>query len=503
MKWWQSKWFKFPVCVLGILVVLATVLWVAGNAWLDKNKKRLIAELAQTVEEKYFTQIQIGDLHLSWTADFPHLSLVIENVDAKGPLFKQHGHKFFTASEIFLAIQPSQLLLGKIVFSKTSISNGNIFIYTDSTGLSNLSFFKSKKAKAKDQKKPLAIPEELYIKNFEITIDDRKQEKLFSFLIQKLDAKSKNNGDTTVVKINKSILVKNFSFNTPRGSFLKNHTLETKINLRMSNANGSLVWDNAPFKISGTPFDISGKFVFTDSPWFALRINAEAVAYPFAQSLLLPHISKAMNMVKLSAPVATQTTIEGSLKGKGDPKIVAGWTVKNSMMQTPVLDISGASFSGYYTNEIKAGIPRKDSNSRIAVQGLTGNWEGIPIQSPEIIVSNLTTPQLAGGFSSSFQLKNFNSILNGHVAKLLGGEGKLQVSYTGPLKGANRTNANLQALLTLKNGSLQLISNPIQLNQCNATIRIDNSTLFLDNLQAKSQNGSAVKITGTALNAFG
>jgi hypothetical protein len=141
----------------------------------------MIATFIKEAETKYHTQINVGDISLSLFKSFPSLSLVIERIDAKGPMFTVHNHKLFTASEIYLRINTFRLLTGKISFGKASIKNGAVFIYTDPNGVNNLSYFKDSIEKDKKDAKPFVIPDNITVENFNITIEDKQKTSCFLF----------------------------------------------------------------------------------------------------------------------------------------------------------------------------------------------------------------------------------------------------------------------------------------------------------------------------------
>jgi len=111
------------------------------------------------------------------------------------------------------------LLGGKVVLSKTKISEGQLFIYTDKLGNHNLDEFKQKQAA--DKKTNLQIPENVEINKFNIIIKDDQKMKVFHFDIQSLKVESKENDTVTIFNIKKELIVKYLIFNHLKGRFLK------------------------------------------------------------------------------------------------------------------------------------------------------------------------------------------------------------------------------------------------------------------------------------------
>ena len=497
----MNRWLKYGLITVTTLIGIMLLVFVGVGMYIKSNKKEMISKFSKEVETKYHTTISVGDLSLSFFKSFPSLTLIVENVDAKGPMFKVHHQKLFTATEIYLRINTFKLLTGNLSFGKTSIKNGNVLIYTDSNGLSNLSHFKSGVEKDKKEKKPLVLPENIELENFDLTIEDKQKEKLFSFLIHKFEAKTSVQGDSIYIDINKDILVKSLGFNLATGAFLINHTLEGKYRATLNTKTNDLSFVDMKMNISKQPFVLTGKFVFGDSGHFNLDVKTKQIPYSFAQTLVTSHIAKALKNVSMTVPLDVHTTLAGSLQG-GDPLVIARWFVKETDLTTPLVTLKKASFNGYFTNEVVKGLPLKDPNSKIHIEGLSANWEGIPLKADTVEVINLETPLVKGDFRSEFQLSAFNEIVNSNNLVFSDGAGELTLKYEGPLKNINNQNASLNIGFLLSKGNITYKPMKLIITECASSISIKNSDIFINSLVAKTSNGSKITISGDAKNTF-
>ncbi len=497
----MNKWLKYSIVTISSLIIILILLFVGVGLYIKSNKKEMIARFIKEADTKYHTQISIGDISLSLFKSFPSLTLVVEKIDAKGPMFKVHNHKLFTASEIYLRINSFKLLIGNLAFGKASIKNGNAFIYTDSNGVNNLSYLKEFSEKNENEKKSFALPENIAVENFDLTIEDKQKNKLFSFLIRKLAATTLSDGDNTYIDIKKDILVKSLGFNLSTGAFLVNHTLDGRFRVILNKKKNDLSFNEIKINISKHPFLFTGKFIFGDSGHFNLDIKTKQISYDFAQTLVTDQIAKGLKNVTLTAPLDVHTTLEGSLRG-GDPLVIAKWSVKVTDLTSPLVSLKRASFDGYFTNEVTKGQALKDPNSKIHINGLVAFWEGIPLKADTVEIVNLETPEVNGKFASEFQLSAFNEILNSNNLVFSEGTGKLAVKYKGPLKNINNQNALLDIDFLLTKGNITYKPMKLVITQCVSNISIKNSDIFINSLAAKSSNGSIIKITGEAKNTF-
>lgn len=91
----MNRWLKYGLVTVGALISLILILFAGVSIYINSNKAKLISNFIKEADTKYHTQITIDDLSLSLFKEFPSISLLVENVDAKGPMYKIHKHKFF------------------------------------------------------------------------------------------------------------------------------------------------------------------------------------------------------------------------------------------------------------------------------------------------------------------------------------------------------------------------------------------------------------------------
>ena len=102
-------------------------------------------------------------------------------------------------------------------------------------------------------------------------------------------------------------------------------------------------------------------------PQFTLKVHTRQILYSFAKTLLTKKVDTALSIVDLDQKLDADANISGPLKG-GDPLIYVTWVVKNTHLITPFFDFDDASFTGFYTDEVVKGQPRRDPNSKIVIQ---------------------------------------------------------------------------------------------------------------------------------------
>ena len=494
----MKKYIKIPATIVAVFFLLLVLLFAGAKFYIETNKNKLIAKAVKDIEKNYHSIVAIKDLDVAFFQHFPNISLELKNVTVHGPLFQLHGKKLFSAEKIYISISTPGLLTGNIIFGKTEIQKGNLYVYTDSTGVNNLSYFKRKNAGGKQK---LELPKNLEFNEFDVTIEDLYKKKLISLFINKLQIKSSTGEDSTTLSIEKDILVKSLSFNTNNGSFLANKVLEGEYDLVFHTKKQELTFEAIQLNINQHPFLFTGLFQLTDSGNFKLDIQTKGLTYQLAKTIVSPNIAKALKLADLNAPLNIHATLDGPLKS-GDPLIIARWEVNNTTLITPLVHFKNASFNGLFTNEVTKGLPRKDPNSKIVINNLVADWKGIPVKAGLIEIINLKLPTVNGSFKSEFQLATFNKIINSSDLIFSEGTGSLRVGYNGPLGNINNKNANIDISFLLKKGTIGIKPMDIKLTECKTNISINDADLVIHNMVAKGTRGSSINITGGAKNIF-
>ena len=191
-------------------------------------------------------------------------------------------------------------------------------------------------------------------------------------------------------------------------------------------------------------------------------------------------------------------SLKGPLKG-GDPLILVIFDTKETHLTTPFLEFDNATFKGYFTNEVVAGLPRKDPNSEIVLSNFSATWQDFPVTSDKIEVVNLVVPVLTCDLHSSFPLTQLNDIIGSNSIQLQSGEGAASISYKGPIAKNNNSNSFINGFVSIKNASVLYAPRDVELKSVNGKIVFKNSDVFVENLQCIVLNNKIV-MDGKALN---
>ena len=96
-----KKALKYSFKALKILVLVILVAATAVFAYVSFNKKKLIKQVTSEIGAKLNGKVSIGNMELSFLRNFPHISVMLQNVLITDTAYATHRHPFFKSNEVF------------------------------------------------------------------------------------------------------------------------------------------------------------------------------------------------------------------------------------------------------------------------------------------------------------------------------------------------------------------------------------------------------------------
>lgn len=498
----MPKSLKLIIRSLAVIIALAIVLFAGAIVYVSFNKKEIIQYVTTEVADKLNGKLTIDDIELSFFGTFPNISVLLRNVSVTDTLLQKHQHPLLNAQEIFINLGILKLIRNQPPLKGLKIQGADIYLYTDSTGYTNTYLLKPKKdslaaTPSSAHKNEL---KSIILKDVNMLIEDQVKDKLHRLLVKKLEVELKyNNPDILRIAAKASITVGGLAFNLPRGSFLKDTPFSGKFELQYHQQTNQLTFEDIDIELSNQPIGLSGSFDLKgEQPQFTLNLRTRKITYSTVQALLTPSIAQSLSMVNLDGPLDADAHITGPLKG-GEPKLQVNWSAENTQIKTPFLDFDHASFTGFYTNEVVPGLPRKDPNSKIAIKRFTANWHGLPLTAHQIEILDLSHPQLICDLRSEFPLTSLNEVIGSDALQMKQGSGTVQLVYKGPIEKNDQTNTLLNGVVNFKDAVVLYAPRNVEMKEVNGKLTFRNSNIYVENLQCNVL-GNAITMQGEARN---
>ncbi len=485
----MTRFLKYTLRVIAIILGILFLLYIIVFIYVSVNKKSIIKEVTEEIGKKINGNVSIGDVELSFFRSFPKAAVLLHKVLVTDTMFAKHHHPFFQADEVYAQLSIINLIEKKSAVNGIKIKRASVYLYTDTSGYSNTYLLKPKSNSLPASNKTTPQKNQLksvVLDDVRITVDDRSKEKLYDGVVNNLKVKLDDEDNETLFSAKMNILVNSLAFNLSNGSFIKGKKFEGEFDFRLDKKLQQLQFDSINIKLDEQPFNITARFdLAKPDPQFSLSIHTRKLFYDFGKTLLTAKIDSAISIVEVDKKLDADATINGPLNG-GDPLIMANWNVTHSNLITPFLNFDDASFIGYYTNEVIAGQPRRDPNSKINISNFSAIWKGLQVSSNNIEILNLYEPLLTCDLVSNFPLTKLNDLIGSNSIQLQSGDGSINITYKGPIeKNNNNTNSFINGVVSFKNGNVLYAPRNVQLKNVNGKLEFKNSDVQIENLQCE------------------
>jgi hypothetical protein len=477
----------------GIILLL---IWLVVWGYIRYNKADLIRKISSKIKEKSKSEVVIGDLSASVFQTFPFISLQLSDVVIKDSLWKKHNRTFFSAKALYLRLSPFGLLNKDKGVGKVIVNNGRLHLFADSGNYNNQYILRSDKP---DKGKNAPVPD-IYFENSEIILENPGREKLHHFAVRSMDITEEVENGLQYFDINTDILVKSLAFNTAKGSYLKNKNVRGEFQIALDRQKKRLSFSDVVLLIDDRKFNLGGNFSLdTSKRDFQLIIRSTELDFNKTVQLLPDSMKRKIERYKMEKPIAGQINITGETRYKFLPLVNIQVEVKNNIIKTPGGTFSNSSFIGRFNNELVTGDPRLDMNSVLEVSNFTGQFEGIPISSKKIKVSNLRKPYLECDIQSSFNLPSLNDLTGSTTLQFLKGTGAVDLIFKGPISGRDSVASGINGYIKIDDATVKYLPRNFLLSQCKGTLLFREKDLHVEKFQALTGE-TAIVMNGDAKN---
>lgn len=501
----MNKYLKYTLKGFGILLGILVLLYCIAAGYILSHKKSIVSQVTAGISKRLNGEVTIREVDLSFFSEFPRIAIVLKDMSVKDTMYSSHGHVFFQAEKIFVKASILKLLQKEVSLTGVKVQNASMYLFTDTNGYTNKYLFSPKQqpvandSSANNKRLPL---KDITLENLHVLIDDRQRDKQHDLEVNNLVAEIEDRDSVFFFKSRNNILVHTMAFNPSRGSFLKEKTFKGNFDFIYRKQTKQLVFDSINVRIADHPFNITASFDVgrIPAPQLMMRVSTKNIGYEFTKTLLPEKIAQSLSLVQMTGTLNASATLTGPLKG-GDPLININWSAEDADLATPMIDFTNCAFTGHFTNEVAAGMPRKDPNSSIDLYNFKGEWKGLPLSSDRININNLYDPFLSSDLKTNFPLTTLNDALNSSSISFNQGQAMVDISYKGPLINNTSYNSFVNGVLTISNGVVNYNPRDIPLKNVNGRVVFRNSDIYVEDLRCLVL-GNSITMNGTAKNVL-
>ncbi len=496
MKTILRNGLKVLLWLVGIFIILWMLIW----AYVLVNKKKLMSQVITELNHTIKGEIKLGDLEPSLLSTFPNVSLRLSQVVVRDTMWNQHHHDLVNANKVFIRLQLFSLFSGNPEITKVIINDASIYLFSDSSGYSNAYLFdvKSKDSSGQPSNTAPKAPD-LELRRVRLVIDQKDRGKLYDVDVRSLDCNTRNRDDKFLFDIRTRMLVHALVFNNDNGSFIKEKTLAGKFRLEFDKPDKKLVFNRVVMEVDDHPFTFSGQFAFgSKPPLYYLDISSKNIDYKRTGALLTNNISSKLDSFSIENPFNVRAIIDGRALPNRIPLVNIEAKVSNNHILTSFAEVTEASFTARFTNQLSPHDTKVDQNSGFYFTGFSGRVENIPCRSDSVTIKNLKHPIISCDIHADLDLPEINETL-GTSIEFTKGRCKADLRYRGSVLEGDTASASIFGTIRLADAGIRYVPRNLLMDNCSGSIVFEDKDVFIKQLKTEIGNSQLV-MNGTAKN---
>ena len=497
------RWLRICTWIVAVFFSLVVIAWLSIAGYINTHKKEILARITAQLSDNMNGDLTIRDMTPTLWKTFPDISVRLTGISLRDSLWSQHHHDLIQAEALFVQVNTMHLLLHRgIEIKKVTASHGSIYMYTDSTGYTNLYLLKKKKNPSADtaNKSKTAFIDDFAMEDMSFTFDEQRKHKLIKIAFSTLEGTMQNVPSGLRIFLDTKAHIYSLMFNAEKGSFVKDKDVRIRGEVFYDVAEKRIRFPMQPISVDNFQLQFAGIFYPLIKPLaFDIKIKADGVVYKQAAQWLTPNITEKLDQYGVDKPLNVTAHIDGIQHYEYTPLIRVEWTAKDVAATTKFGTVDSAVFDGYYTNDVVHGAGHGDENSAIHFNHFTGTYSGIPLRADSIVFINLVNTRLDARFHSTFPLASLNDVLGGDAFSFSKGNATADLHYLGGILVNDTMGYTLDGNISIADGAITYLPYRLSLAGVNGTLAFAGDNLVVQNLSMHTANSSLV-LDGSAAN---
>lgn len=433
----MPRWLKIILISIVSFIGLIILLWLALGAYVHFNKKNILEDITAQLNENLNGTLTIEDMDPTLIRGFPGVAISLERVLLRDSLWKVHKKDLLKAKHIYVSVNAWSVIKGAPKIRDVNIDEAVIYLFVDSTGYSNVNIFRLKENPdtVSQHKKAQPRINHLTLTDVDFSLENHSKKKHFHFNVDKVAGEITYNDSGWIAHTDINTLVKEFTFNTGNGSFIRNKSLKADLDLGFNKRTKVLTIPAQDVNVNDDEINFAATFNLHDTAKnYKINLIVDAIKFKDARSMVSPNIQSKLHALEFEDDIKVTAQLSGSLEKRGDPLVHVRWVVEDNVMTTPGGKITDCNMTGSFINAANPALGQNDRNSLISVPKLTGKWNDIAFTADSVSVLDLIDPLISAHIVSGFDLKKINHIAPTDMVSIADGSGNINVFYRGALK---------------------------------------------------------------------
>lgn len=352
----------------------------------DQIKNILLNELENNIKKN--VSVKIDDVHLTWWAHFPNISLELKKVVVSQRI-RNANDTLIEMEHIGLGLDVSELLTNDFTIEKIYLKEGKVALRIFDGKFNNYSIFKNNNHDSTNTKISLDL-EQIRIKEVKFDFLDLREKNQYSIYLNKTRLKLKYSEKKITSYLKGDLTIKQIKIKGQ--NYFENRPITTDIKLIYTAIEKKFKLQKSTVNINGGAFDLDGYFINKDNQKLDISFKAHEAKLSTLASLLPPSLSSQITKYKTKGNVYFDGKIKGDISNGQKPSININFGFKNASFIDPLTNqsITEANLTGKFTN----GRLRNAFSTKLLINDFSINLQGGRARG-RLSYSNFADPQIA------------------------------------------------------------------------------------------------------------
>jgi len=487
-KFWQRRKFWRRFIIITVLVPVVAFAAIVGIVYWKQDA--IVGYLLEEFNEDFTGELEIKDSHISPFANFPHITLDLEDVKVWEGKDKHDISPIIELEDVYIGFNLFTLIGGDFDINFARLENGRLDLILHEDG----SFNVTNALSGGEVEDTDAAAEEfhLHLKSIQLKdldihkYDERNQVDIEAYVYE-ADAAFKTSPNHIMTELKSKLLVN--VINGGDTTVVKHKHLEIDTRLDFLEETAMLVVDTSDLVLEHGEFTVDGSIDFNDSLNVDINVHGKNKNFDlliaFAPEELIPTLERYEN--------AGEIYFEANVSGKSNGKLPAfevdfGCDKAYFRNTTNDRSMDKLHFDGHFHNKLN------EKHDVSAMQFTLANFSanpGLGSVKADVDVKNFDSPEIDMKINSDFNLDYLQKFLNLKTLDNLDGQVVLKMNFhdiidpTRPEKAIEKLNEAYFAELKIKDLTFTSTAFGLPVDKINMQATMDGHEADIDYIDIK------------------
>lgn len=489
----KMKLSKLQKIVLTSLSGIILLMFLAGF-WGYQHREQLLKWILAGIHKNLNGKLSVKSIEFSPLADFSGATFSLKGVSLQDTAFEKHHIPFAEIETINVTIDWRKLLQRKFLLHDVVLEEGNINVFIQKNGYSNLSIFNpkadSKPQNSKENSKSFfddffSELQSADFNNINCSYIDSLGQKRIVFRLEAVENEISNLKTTWKSHWEGKVYIDGLSLDTSDGTYLEKKATQMDFYLAYDTQSKVLSLSPSSFQVEQDIFKLNGGVAFSATKdLMHLNVQTDTIALSRALTILTKPLDKTIRDVGILPIVKANVELVARLDTGGLPLVKVDFQTDTFNFKSPIGMLSRLKAKGVYFNQIDSTQITSDANSKIQISELTGFLFGtIPLKSA-LTIKNMDTPSLTMQGVFDTELIKCSSLFDDSEFQFRAGRGTVSFQYDGAMdpifdEKKQRLNGKLSGRVVVREGGFRYVPQQLDITHLNTDIIFDESRILL------------------------